>query len=133
MHKTYLSAGAILAALAIGLGAFGAHSLNEIVPAETVNVFETGVRYQVYHSFALLVTAILFERFPNKWIRWAGGAFITGIVLFSGSLYLLTALKAADQVGLRGIGILTPIGGLLFIVGWIFLAIGVKTNSKTRR
>jgi uncharacterized membrane protein YgdD (TMEM256/DUF423 family) len=80
----------------------------------------------VYHAFALLLVAIIFERFPNKWLRWAGGAFVTGIILFSGSLYILTALKAAEKVGLNGIGILTPIGGLFFILGWIFLAIGVS-------
>lgn len=129
MHKTYLSIAALLGAIAVALGAFGAHGLKKIVPAETVTTFQTGVQYQVYHVFALLATAILFERFPNKWVRWAGASFIAGIILFSGSLYLLAALKAADKVGMKGIGIITPIGGIFFILGWLFLFIGVMKKN----
>jgi uncharacterized membrane protein YgdD (TMEM256/DUF423 family) len=125
MHKNYLITAALLGAIAVALGAFGAHGLKKIVPAETVATFQTGVQYQMYHALALLAAAILFERFPNKWIKWAGAGFIIGIILFSGSLYLLTALKAADQVGMKGIGILTPIGGVFFIAGWLFLLPGI--------
>lgn len=125
MHKTYLSAAALLGALAVALGAFGAHGLKQIVPPETVTTFETGVRYQVYHTLALLFVAILFERFPNKWLRWSGACYLIGILLFSGSLYLMTILKATEQVGLGGLGIITPIGGLFFIAGWLLLFAGV--------
>ncbi len=125
MHKTYLSAAALLGALAVALGAFGAHGLKQIVPPETVTTFETGVRYQVYHTLALLFVAILFERFPNKWLRWSGACYLIGILLFSGSLYLMTILKATDKVGLGGLGIITPIGGLFFIAGWLLLFAGV--------
>jgi uncharacterized membrane protein YgdD (TMEM256/DUF423 family) len=119
MHKGFLATGAFLAALAVVLGAFGAHSLKKMVDPDAVSTFQTGVQYQVYHSFALLITGIVYERFPVKWLKWAGAAFIIGIILFSGSLYLLTALKAADSVGLKGIGIITPFGGLFFIAGWL--------------
>lgn len=125
MHKTYLSTAALLAAAAVALGAFGAHGLKKIVDADSVATFQTGVQYQMYHSLALLATAIIFERFSNKWIKWAGACFIIGIILFSGSLYLLVALKANDQVGLKGIGIITPFGGVAFIIGWLFLFWGI--------
>lgn len=125
MHKPYLVTASLLGALAVGLGAFGAHGLKKIVAPETVATFQTGVQYQAYHVFALLAVAIVFERFSNKWIKIAGALFIVGIVLFSGSLYLLTALKASDTVGMEGLGIITPFGGLAFILGWISLAAGV--------
>jgi uncharacterized membrane protein YgdD (TMEM256/DUF423 family) len=121
MHKGYLQTAAILGALAVALGAFGAHGLKKIVPPETVTTFETGVRYQFYHVFALLAVAILFGSFPGKNLQYAGMFFIIGIILFSGSLYVLTILQATKTVGLRGIGAVTPIGGLFFIAGWIFL------------
>jgi uncharacterized membrane protein YgdD (TMEM256/DUF423 family) len=129
MHKNYLITASLFGAMAVALGAFGAHGLKKIVPPDTVATFQTGVQYQMYHALALLAVAILFERFPNKWIKWAGAGFIIGIILFSGSLYLLTALKAADQVGMKGIGILTPIGGVFFIAGWLFLFPGIKKKN----
>jgi uncharacterized membrane protein YgdD (TMEM256/DUF423 family) len=128
MHKTYLITASLLGGLAVALGAFGAHGLKKIVPADTVATFQTGVQYQVYHSLALLAVGILFEKFPNKWTKWAGACFIIGILLFSGSLYLLTVLKATDQAGLTGIGIITPFGGIAFILGWIFLVLGIARS-----
>lgn len=125
MHKTYLIIATVLAGLSVMFGAFGAHGLKKIVPPETVATFQTGVQYQMYHAFALFIVAILYERFANSYIQNAGGFFISGIVLFSGSLYALTLLKATSKVGLGGIGILTPIGGLVFIVGWVLLGIGI--------
>ena len=125
MHKGFLQTAAILGALAVALGAFGAHALKKMVPPETVTTFETGVRYQFYHVFALLAVAILFGSFPGRNLQYAGICFIIGIILFSGSLYALTALSATNTVGLRGIGAITPIGGVFFIVGWIFLFLAV--------
>lgn len=134
MHRSFLITAAALAGLAVVLGAFGAHGLKQVVSQESVGTFETGVRYHFYHSFALLVTGMLFERFRNKWTRYAGFSFIIGIVLFCGSLYALTFLKATQTVGLSGIGAITPIGGLFFIAGWVFLAGGlsVKTSSALK-
>ena len=129
MQKTYLILGALFGALAVAFGAFGAHGLKKIVDADTVAIFQTGVQYQMYHALALLATGILFEKFTNKWVQWAGGAFIIGIILFSGSLYILTALKAADQGGLTSVGIVTPFGGLAFIVGWLLLLVGVMKRD----
>ena len=128
MHKSYLITACLLAALAVILGAFGAHGLKQIVPPETVSTFETGVRYHIYHSFALIATGILFDKGRKSWMKFAGISFILGIILFSGSLYLLTIIKATDTVGLSKLGIITPFGGLFFIVGWIALAIALSLS-----
>ena len=128
MHKLFLSIGALLGGIAVALGAFGAHGLKKIVPADTVNTFQTGVQYQMYHSLALVAVAIIFEKFPNKLMSWAGTTFCSGILLCSGSLYLLTILKATGKVGMEGVGIITPFGGLFFIMGWLLLFAGVMKN-----
>lgn len=125
MHKGFLVWATAMGALAVILGAFGAHKLKELVPPETVSTFQTGVTYQFYHVFALLAVGILYAHIPGPQLIWAGRCFIGGILLFSGSLYLLTVLKMTNNVGLRGIGIITPIGGLVFIVGWVNLLLGV--------
>ena len=130
MHKGFLRTAAILGLLAVTLGAFGAHGLKQIVPPEAITTFETGVRYQFYHALALLATGMLFEKFPLRSIRYAGICFITGIVLFSGSLYALTLLQATSTVGLRGIGAITPFGGLFFIAGWLCLFLGVRAAPQ---
>ena len=132
MHKGFLLTASILGALAVGLGAFGAHGLKKIVGPETVASFETAVRYQFYHVFALLAIAIVYEKYPGKWLRYAGNCFITGIILFSGSLYLLTAMKATGSVGISGIGIITPFGGLFFIAGWLLLFFGLLRSAPRK-
>ncbi|MDI3321808.1 DUF423 domain-containing protein [Pinibacter soli] len=126
MNRKILLTAAILGALSVALGAFGAHGLKQLVPPETVATFETGVRYQFYHTFALLFVGILFERFASKQLGLAASFFVTGIILFSGSLYLLTALKATNTVGLSGIGIVTPIGGVFLILGWLMLFFALR-------
>jgi uncharacterized membrane protein YgdD (TMEM256/DUF423 family) len=121
MHRTFLLTASLFGVLSVALGAFGAHALKRIVSVSAVATFETGVRYQFYHCFALFIVAILYERFPGKLMSWSGNCFLLGIVLFCGSLYALTALDATENVGLRKIGIVTPFGGLFFIAGWLLL------------
>lgn len=134
MSKRFIQYAAILGALSVVLGAFGAHALKKLVEADTVATFETGVRYQFYHTFALLAVGILYRRMPGKIMEWAGIFFISGIVLFSGSLYLLTYLNATETVGLRGVGAVTPLGGLCFIAGWICLFIqSLKPGVRRER
>jgi len=125
MHKSFLIISAVLGALSVVLGAFGAHALKKIVSADAVATFETGVRYQFYHTFALFIVAILHEKFPNRWMVWSGDAFLLRILLFSGSLYVLTAMDATQNVGLKKIGIITPFGGLFFIAGWLMMIAGI--------
>ena len=125
MHKNFLIIGTLFSGLGVVLGAFGAHGLKKLVGPETVGTFQTGVQYQMYHAFALLVLAVVYQQFTNNLIHYAGYFFISGIILFSGSLYALAFLKAKEVVGLSGIGIITPIGGLLFITGWVLFLLGV--------
>lgn len=99
MHKRFVTTGAALGAIAVALGAFGAHGLKEIVNAETVQTFQTGVQYQVYHSIALILTGILYEKCSQRLARIAGVLFTIGIILFSGSLYLVTAGRAGETNG----------------------------------
>ncbi|BAV08393.1 Uncharacterized membrane protein YgdD, TMEM256/DUF423 family [Filimonas lacunae] len=134
MHKPFFKLAAFLGALAVILGAFGAHKLKEIVPAPALAIFETGVKYQFYHVFALLITALAWKEFPNKWLQYAGTLFVLGIILFSGSLYVLTWLTAASEGGPlpaigKVIGPVTPVGGLFFIAGWLLLAKGVMEHK----
>ena len=130
MYKPALTAGALFAALAVILGAFGAHTLKEVMqmPQDQLAIFDTGVRYQFYHSLGLLITGILFSAYPVKQLKLATTFFITGIIFFSGSLYAMTLLKLSG-ISLGPLGILTPIGGLLFILGWIFLLSGIIKNK----
>ena len=131
MHKGFMAAGAIFGGLAVALGAFGAHGLEQLTTdARMGHGFETGASYQLYHAFALLITALVYDRAPNQFIKWAGYFFISGILLFSGSLYLLTFLKIYESVGINIVGPLTPLGGLLLIGGWIFLLLGATRNQK---
>ena len=130
MNKNFLTIAALLGALSVALGAFAAHKLRDIAGPDTVAIFETGVRYQFYHVFALLIVALLSERISNKWMIWAGNCFIMGIILFCGSLYALTALRIAESTHLTLAGIATPIGGVFFIVGWIFLWLAVITPGR---
>ena len=130
MNKTALSAGVLFAGLSVILGAFGAHALKPLIGAEQLQVFESGARYQMYHSLALLAVGILSISLKNKMIAWSANFSIIGILLFSGSLYTMTFLKIKGQVGLGGLGLITPIGGLFFILGWLFFLIGVLKKSK---
>lgn len=125
MYKPALVSGTILAALAVTLGAFGAHGLKQILAADQLQVFDTGVKYQFYHDFALILAGILFSSFPFNNIKLATVFFVLGVVFFSGTLYLFPLLEA-KQVSIPVLGrLLTPLGGLFFIIGWIelFLAI----------
>ena len=127
MRKNYIIAAAIFGGLAVAIGAFGAHRLEKITSDEKIlHGFQTGVQYQMYHALALLAVAILFESFPSTWMRRAANCFITGILLFSGSLYLLTFLKIEGSTAIRFVGPITPIGGLFFIAGWLLLLLAVK-------
>jgi len=130
MHKGYLRVTAFLGALSVTLGAFAAHYLKSILSEKDVQIFETGVRYQMYHSLALGLVAVLYKEYPNKYMRWAGILFIVGITFFSGSLYALTYKNAAAVQGLQWVGPITPLGGVLFIAGWLYLALGIKNKYE---
>jgi uncharacterized membrane protein YgdD (TMEM256/DUF423 family) len=117
MDKTFLLFGAVAGFLAVGLGAFGAHALRARLSAEMLAVFETGVRYHMYHALALILVSLLMARMGGWLVATAGWCFAAGIVLFSGSLYALAIS------GVTILGAITPIGGLAFLAGWACLAL----------
>lgn len=125
MQKIFLIIGTVLAGLAVALGAFGAHGLKKVVSPENVAIYQTGVQYQMYHAMALVLVGILSERILNSYLSYAGVLFVAGIILFSGSLYLIVSLYAMNKTVPTAVGILTPIGGLFFILGWICLLVSL--------
>ena len=124
MYKPAIVTGIITAMLAVMLGAFGAHGLKGTVAPEQIIIFEKGVTYQFYHSFALIAAGILYSIYPYRVLRMATLLFGLGILLFSGSLYLMVGLSTANK-SIGAAGIITPVGGLCFIAGWIALLAGV--------
>jgi uncharacterized membrane protein YgdD (TMEM256/DUF423 family) len=112
MTRPFSILGAGFAFLAVALGAFGAHSLKAILTPDMLTVFETGVRYQMYHALALLAVGWAANQYPQGSLHIAGWLFVAGILLFSGSLYVL-ALS-----GVRWLGAITPLGGVCLLAGW---------------
>jgi uncharacterized membrane protein YgdD (TMEM256/DUF423 family) len=115
MERTFMLLGSLFAFLGVALGAFAAHALESRLEPRLLEVFETGTRYQTTHALALLVLGLILARWPGGLGIWAGWAFVAGILLFSGSLYIL-ALS-----GVRAWGAVTPLGGVSFLVGWVLL------------
>lgn len=106
-------------ALAVAFGAFGAHVVEGFLTPDRFDVYKTAVQYHFYHALGLLIVGAVGFHISNKWMTWSGYSLIAGIFIFSGSLYLLTLLD------IRWLGAITPIGGVAFILGWIFLFVGV--------
>ncbi len=117
ISRWVLVAGAGFAMLAVIIGAFAAHGLKQVLDAYSLGLLKTAARYQMYHALALLMVAVFstIPQFPTRWLKLAAIAFILGIILFSGSLYLL-ALS-----GIKWLGAVTPLGGVAFILGWLAL------------
>ena len=124
MNKQFFIIATILAMTAVILGAFGAHILKSALTPDQLDTFETGVKYQFYHAFALLFVSIFTRYISSKLILIAGWCFIVGVVFFSGSIYLLACKDFLNINDLAGIlGPMTPIGGVFFILGWFFFMI----------
>jgi len=122
--KLIIIIGSISGAISVILGAFGAHALKDSLTASNrLETYETAVKYQMYHSLALILLGILMLHFQHKFLNYASYSFIIGIIIFSGSLYALCAS------GISKLGAITPIGGLFLIVAWILFAIGVYKTA----
>ena len=119
IDRGYAIAGSVSALVAVAAGAFGAHALRARLPDDLLAAFETGARYQMYHALALLFVAWAVTRWPGTPVRAAGWLFVGGTVFFSGSLYLLAF------TGARWWGAVTPVGGVLWLGGWLALAAGI--------
>ena len=116
MDRLFFIAGALSAFVGVAAGAFGAHGLRSHLSEEMLAVFETGVRYQMYHAFALFAAAWASGRWPGTLATAGGWLFLAGTLIFSGSLYVLSL------TGQRWLGAITPLGGLAFLAGWLCLA-----------
>lgn len=123
MDRFFFISGSISAFLGVGLGAFAAHGLKTKLSPEMFNIFEVGVRYQMYHALGLLAVSWASSRWPGASVSAAGWLFVAGTIIFSGSLYLLT------WTGARWLGAITPIGGVAFLLGWLALAWGAWNAS----
>lgn len=118
MHKLFVITGAVAMALAVALGAFGAHGLKGKLSNDMLAIFETGVQYHFYHALGLLIVGLMTYFLPDSpLLKWSGWLMICGILIFSGSLYILSI------GGIRWLGAVTPIGGLCFITSWILIAL----------
>ncbi|GIO04100.1 DUF423 domain-containing protein [Brevibacillus reuszeri] len=116
--KLFLMLGSISGFLSVALGAFGAHALKEKLDEYSLGIFHTGVTYQTTHALALVLVALLLKWYPDSsGLVWAGWCFVAGTLIFSGSLYTLA------MTGIKVLGAITPIGGVLFLIGWALLAI----------
>ena len=123
-QKNALLAGAILGGLGVALGAFGAHALKDLLASSgRTETFDLAVRYEFYHAFALLVAGLLQQSLNSRYIQTAGTFFLAGTILFSGSLYLLCLTN------IKAFAFATPFGGVLLILGWLFLTLGI-INKK---
>ena len=133
MYKSIQIRGIIFAGIAVVLGAFGAHALKALLPVDRLQIFETGVRYQFMHALALIIISLSMTNakkqehtaIATKWLKRAATAFTIGIILFSGSLYLLSTNSILPISIANWMGPITPIGGLFFISGWIFWGIAI--------
>ena len=124
--KSLLITGSILLALAVGLGAFGAHIVQDMLTPDRFEVYKTAVEYHFYHALGLLILgAVSIKIEESKWLRWSGYCLLSGIVIFSGSLYFLTLTDTG------WLGMITPIGGFAFILGWVFFAIGIMRTPDS--
>jgi len=131
MSKNFLRIAFIFAFLGVTFGAFAAHGLKSVLSEYQIGIFQTGVRYQFYHAFAIMIAYLLSNHLPTKLSKWAAICFTIGILLFSGSLYGLACHHLLGTEIKAILGPLTPIGGVFFIVGWILLFFGSFSKAST--
>src|SRR5690554_6364720 len=124
MNKTIIGTAAILGFISIIFGAFGAHALKEVLTPEQLISFETGVRYQMYHALVLVLLFIISLKVNHVYFNRAAQFIFWGVILFSGSIYLLTLKNMLGIEALKYVAPITPIGGALIIVGWMFILLG---------
>jgi uncharacterized membrane protein YgdD (TMEM256/DUF423 family) len=130
MNSFFLKISIIVSALSVALGAFAAHALKNIIPAASLITFETGVRYQFYHAFAMLIAStVLYKNCQQRFVVIACRFFSFGFIFFCGSLYLLAILGSE----FRFLGAITPIGGTCFILGWILLFVSIYPKNYNQK
>lgn len=133
LQKQLIQAGAAFAGLAVIAGAFGSHGLKDVIEPVNMEIYETAVRYQFYHAFALLLVGFGMRRLHEQAIKVSFASFVIGIILFCGSLYLLSTSRLWAGTKLRWFGAVAPVGGISFVVGWFYLVYkGYKPSSHSQ-
>ena len=130
MHRTFMRLGSLLMACAVLLGAFGAHRLKALVDEKSIETYQTGVLYHMVHALAIIIAAYVYRKYNNRRMHAAILLFILGIVCFSGSLYAIVIARVSEYSFPSLFNLITPLGGLLFIAGWIFLFLGIATEKQ---
>ncbi|MCM3205470.1 DUF423 domain-containing protein [Paenibacillus illinoisensis] len=127
MQRVWMTVGAVMTMLSVAIGAFGAHMLKEKIGADAIAVYETGVQYHMIHALALLIVGLTAGQLGvSSKLKWAARLLFIGIIVFSGSLYVLSI------TGIKVLGAITPIGGVAFIAGWLLFALDVWQRGKGR-
>lgn len=129
MHRIFFKVAASFAALAVVIGAMGAHLLKNVLDPAGVESIKTAAYYQLTHSIALLIVGMMFRHYANKKMIYSGFAFILGLIFFSGSIYLMVALNEMGLELAKIVAYFTPLGGLLFISGWILMVLGIPQRG----
>lgn len=127
MRPVFVTLGSFSALTGVGMGAFGAHGLKAVISPEMMAIYQTAVNYQMWHALGLLAIGIIHQQMPDRMISWAGWFMFTGIVIFSGSLYLFAILN------LPWLGMITPFGGACFLLAWLLLSIPLTKKKSTGR
>lgn len=133
LQKQFIQTGGAFAGLAVIMGAFGSHALKDVLEPVNLEIYETGVRYQFYHALALLAIGFGLRRVKDDVAKIVFAAFVIGVVLFSGSLYLLSTSRLWAEQKIRWFGAITPVGGVSFIIGWAYLVWkGYKAGTQSQ-
>lgn len=134
LQKSLLKAGAIICGISVALGAFAAHGLKDSIRPELLAVFETGVKYQFYHGMGILLLYAMQRRLNEDLLKRVYYLFLVGTIIFSGSLYILATRELSFGEIIRPLGMITPLGGLSFIIGWTYLAFsGYKSSDVAKK
>ena len=125
MQRIFFRTAALIAMISVILGAFGAHALKELVSEQTLVSFHTATSYMMTHALALFIVGMMYRHYKNKTMIWSGNFFVMGIIMFSGSIYLRIGLSYLGYDKLDVINIITPLGGLMFILGWLMMFVSI--------
>ena len=133
MQRTFFRIAAIIAMISVILGAFGAHLLKEHISEQSLASFQTATTYMVNHAIALFIVGMMYRHYKKKSIIWSGSFFVMGIIMFSGSIYLSIVLKFLGYDQLTLVNIITPVGGLMFILGWFILFVSIPIREVKQK
>lgn len=133
MQRIFFRTAAIIAMISVILGAFGAHALKALISEQTLASFHTATTYMMTHAVALFIVGMMYRHYKNKTMVWSGNFFVMGIIMFSGSIYLRIALSYMGYDKLDVINFITPLGGLMFILGWLMLFVSIPPRGHLEK